>query len=135
MTSRGIRNNNPGNVRLSRDHWQGQVWPGADKSFCTFDTMSNGVRCAGLIFLNYQKAGLNSTRQMIHRWAPPVENNTDAYVNDVAHSVGLGADAPVHFTTPLLVNFLRAVFRHENGPGDIVSTADLTVGVMAALKG
>jgi hypothetical protein len=46
--------------------------------------------------ITYQdKHGLRSIRQIISRWAPPVENNTNAYVRAVAADTGLDADQPL----------------------------------------
>ena len=44
MAARGLRNNNPGNIRLSRTVWQGEIRPSRDRSFCQFRTMAYGYR-------------------------------------------------------------------------------------------
>ena len=44
MAARGLRNNNPGNIRLSRTLWQGEIRPSQDRSFCQFRTMAYGYR-------------------------------------------------------------------------------------------
>ena len=41
--ARGIRNNNPGNIRKDGSVWRGEV-AGPDKSFKTFETMAWGIR-------------------------------------------------------------------------------------------
>lgn len=133
-TPRGIRNNNPGNVRLSRDAWQGEITPGTDKSFMQFDTMANGVRCLAKILIGYQRKGLNTPREMINRWAPPTENNSDAYDDQVAKALGIDDDTPFVLSPDNLLIMTRAICKHENG-GDFVSEADLKAGVNAALQG
>ena len=41
--SRGLRNNNPLNIRLSATTvWQGEIRPSQDRSFCQFRTMAYG---------------------------------------------------------------------------------------------
>ena len=37
---RGLRLNNPGNIRISQTKWQGEVIPSADKSFKQFKTLA-----------------------------------------------------------------------------------------------
>ncbi|MBX9055585.1 structural protein P5, partial [Parabacteroides merdae] len=44
MTARGLRNNNPGNIRINGDLFQGEVRPSKDKSFKQFTTMAYGYR-------------------------------------------------------------------------------------------
>lgn len=115
---RGIRNNNPGNIRWG-DEWQGLV-PKAqrtDKSFCQFTTPEYGIRAMIIILRNYQrKHGLNTVTGIIKRWAPPNENNTQAYIDSVAKSTGVPADKPVDTTdSRFMMNLLRAIIQHENG--------------------
>lgn len=89
--SRGIRNNNSGNIRWG-DEWQGLV-PKAqhtDKSFCQFTSPEHGIRAMIIILRNYQrKHGLNTVSGIIKRWASPNENNTQAYINSVAQAKGV----------------------------------------------
>ena len=42
MATRGIRNNNPGNIRVSKDQWEGMT--GDDGAFVIFDSPESGVR-------------------------------------------------------------------------------------------
>ena len=82
--SRGLRNNNPGNIRNSSTVWQGEVTPSKDKSFKQFSSMAYGYRALIKLLQNYQKLyGLKTVAEMIARWAPPVENNTAGYISRV----------------------------------------------------
>ena len=105
---RGIRNNNPGNIRWG-DDWRGLV-PYAqrtDKSFCQFTAPEYGIRAMIIILRNYQrKRGLKTVADIINRWAPPVENNTLAYINSVAKSVGVKPDQAIDVMDSIT---------HENG--------------------
>lgn len=114
---RGIRNNNPGNVRLTGDQWQGMSATQTDGAFVQFDEMRYGVRAACKVFRNYQsKYGLRTITQLISRWAPPSENDTAAYAEDVASRVGVDAGAIISLTNEdTAYDFLCAVFRHECG--------------------
>jgi hypothetical protein len=99
-----------------------------------FDTMANGVRCTAKILTNYRTKGLVTVREMVNRWAPPVENHTAAYAEHVAERMGLEPDVPFPLTPDNLSAMCQAIFVHENG-GDYVSPADLRSGVLAALNG
>ena len=114
---RGIRNNNPGNIRISGDNWQGLSRPQLDQEFFQFTGPEWGVRALAKILLTYQNRYHRHTiRQIIARWAPPTENDTMAYIKAVARDTGFGEDQPldlrrVEHITPLI----RAIIRHENG--------------------
>ena len=98
MEPRGIRNNNPLNIRLSSDRWQGQrppsTSPEGEKAFCVFESMAYGWRAAFVILCRtyYNKHKLCTIRAIITRWAPPKENNTEAYIRRVTDRIGIGAD-------------------------------------------
>ena len=116
--ARGIRNNNPGNIRWG-DDWDGPVPKSqrTDKSFCQFTTPEYGIRAMIIILRNYvKKHGLNTVRKIINRWAPPVENDTEAYVNSVAKQVGVDADKVIDVTdSRVMIPLLEAIITHENG--------------------
>lgn len=96
MTARGKRNNNPGNIRLSGDTFQGEVKPSRDRSFKTFRTMAYGYRALIKTLQTYQrKYGLKTVRLLIGRWAPPTENDTQSYIGHVCRSTGYMADQPI----------------------------------------
>lgn len=81
---RGYRNNNPLNIRFStRNDWQGQL--GRDKGdMCVFYDMKYGVRAAIKLIANYQwRYNKRTVLDIITRWAPKKENNTDAYIKRV----------------------------------------------------
>ena len=129
---RGVRVFNPGNVVHTRVLWQGEVIPGRDARFATFLDMASGVRASAKILLAYQAHGLRTIADMIHRWAPPVENDTGAYVAAVAAACGVKANAQISLGEGMLARLCKAIFHHENG-GDFVSDADLRAGVRMAL--
>jgi len=116
--ARGIRNNNPGNIRWG-DDWDGLVPKSqrTDKSFCQFTAPEYGIRAMIIILRNYEKKhGLNTVRKIINRWAPPVENDTEAYVNSVAKQVGVDADKVIDVTdSRVMIPLLEAIITHENG--------------------
>ena len=82
---RGIRNNNPLNIRLTATRWVGMRAKQEDKGFCQFNSMAYGWRAAFmLLFSYYHKHGLKTVRDIISRWAPPSDgNDTEAYIKRV----------------------------------------------------
>ena len=93
--TRGIRNNNPLNIRRSSTHWQGARKEQTDKSFVQFETMAYGYRAAWKILQTYYERFrmLNkdyTVRNIITRWAPPTENDTESYILNVLKMSGIG---------------------------------------------
>ena len=114
--TRGERNNNPGNIVKSDIFWRGEI-AGDDKRFESFASPDEGIRALAVILQNYQKKyGLNTIRGIINRYAPPVENDTGAYVNAVSGALGVSPDAPLNLADPgTLLPLVTAIIKHENG--------------------
>lgn len=103
-TPRGLRNNNPLNIRHSRDRWQGARGEQTDKSFVQFCSMSYGYRAAWRVLASYRKRfeeeGKPLTpRNIIRRWAPPSENDPEAYLRTVCRLTGLGGNERLEWET------------------------------------
>jgi len=115
-TPRGIRNNNPGNIRKSPEKWRGEI-EGQDSAFETFDTPENGIRAIAKILLSYQnKRGLRTIAQLIGRWAPPVENDTDSYAEHVAAKALCTVDEDVDLRDQaMMTSIVASIIQHENG--------------------
>lgn len=91
--SRGLRNNNPLNIRRNNTLWRGLSPVQNDDDFFCFTARHWGYRAALMTLRNYRKRHkLNTLSEWIHRWAPPVENNTDAYVRFVSKKTGFPGD-------------------------------------------
>ena len=88
-TPRGIRNNNPLNIRHNRDRFQGEV-TGTDRAFKTFSSMAYGYRAAFVTLASYLANGRNTVEKIIRAWAPPTENNTEGYIAHVVQRSGVG---------------------------------------------
>ena len=92
--NRAIRNNNPLNIRRSADRWQGARMEQTDKAFVQFISMPYGYRAAWKVMetywqiFNYLPKNF-SVRNIITRWAPPRENNTESYIRIVLLLSGL----------------------------------------------
>ena len=114
---RGYRNNNPGNVRINGDKFQGEVIPSQDKEFKQFESMAYGYRAIFKILRNYQiNYKLNTIRQMISRWAPENENDTANYISFVSERSGIPADDPIRTDNrEMMIRMVAAMSRVENG--------------------
>lgn len=118
IVPRGIRLNNPLNIRLSKTKWQGQATEQKDESFVTFSTPVMGLRAAMRLLQNYQaKYDLLSVWEMISRWAPPKENDTGAYALNVAKLMGVDVndDVDIIVHADAMIKMVKAMVRQENG--------------------
>ena len=93
--NRGIRNNNPLNIRRSATRWQGAREEQTDKSFVQFKSMAYGYRAAWKVLQSYYEAFSRqnkpfTVRNIISRWAPPNENDTEAYIVNVLKKTSIG---------------------------------------------
>lgn len=113
--ARGIRNNNPGNIRISKDNWNGIA--GNDGQFLKFDSPENGIRALYKTLKTYNtKYGINTVDGIISRWAPKKENDTSAYIKFVSNKTGIKSDAilDVHDKSAA-VKLIKAIIEKENG--------------------
>lgn len=130
MSTLGILNRNPGNIRYSPGPHGTAAFLGcigSYKGFCVFDLAQHGIRAIGRILMTYQtKHGIRTIKDAINRWAPPTENDTAAYIVDVAHRAKINPEKVVDFRLPQ-VEIVKAIIWHENGScpyGDpVIATA------------
>ena len=117
MVPRGIRNNNPCNIRRSTTTYKGEVSPSEDRAFKQFESMAYGYRAVFVtLHYYYTRLGLKTIGQMIGRWAPPCENNTDSYANHVSDAVNVDRNAVLNIGDKrLMVGIVSAMSFIENG--------------------
>lgn len=97
-TPRGIRNNNPLNIRKGCK-WIGLRPTQTDKEFCQFTSMVYGIRAGFITLRTYIcKHKCNTIEKIISRWAPRNENDTAAYIKAVAKRTKLATDLPLRIT-------------------------------------
>lgn len=135
MEPRGFRNKNPGNIRKSATAWRGLAPVQSDPDFCVFLSMQMGVRATAINILHYVNVhGLKTVREIITRWAPPSENDTEVYIKAVAEFMGVNADHQLALTHDAveLEEICAAIFRHENGAD--IQPLDLLEGCLMALQ-
>ncbi|WP_110951387.1 structural protein P5 [Pseudomonas bohemica] len=143
--TRGVRNNNPGNIDYNpRNQWQGQLAPdpAIEKRFARFDTAENGIRALAKLLLAYRGKdgmpgvggpGIDTVREVISRWAPGGENDTESYIKAVAAGVGVQPNQPIdlrNFRT--LIALTTGIIQHENGGVPYTATV-IAEGVRRAL--
>ena len=97
MLPRGIRNNNPLNIRRSKDQWKGLAEAQTDRAFVQFKSLEYGWRAAFYLLTRtyYHKYRLYTIRTIIRRWAPSSENDTNAYIANVSKLTGIDPDEPI----------------------------------------
>ncbi len=100
MPSRSFRNNNPGNLRASS--WTRGL-PGYvgqdDAGFARFSDLGLGL-CAVVRLLRGSSYRDLSIREAIARYAPPVENDTHRYLDNVCQRSGLKPEQVIRDLTP-----------------------------------
>ena len=97
--TRGMRNNNPLNIRRMSNKrlWQGQKEDTKEKEFCVFNALEMGYRAAWILLDNYllwfaQHGEPYCINSIINRWAPSTENNTRAYIGRVCKLTNMKGD-------------------------------------------
>ena len=117
MEPRGIRNCNPGNIRITKDKWKGLREVQEDKEFFQFKAMKWGYRAMIRTLQNYRKRhGCETIADFIRRWAPPSENNTVTYIRFVCEKMGVpSVFVPNVESKPAMCMFAYAIAYFENG--------------------
>ncbi len=123
-TPRGIRNNNPLNIRKSKDKWKGLRAQQQDAAFCQFETMEWGWRAAFWLLTRtyYHTYRLFTIRTIVQKWAPPHENNTASYIANVSKLTGIGPDEPIGIPSDQPARWMMlgaAMAIQENGTNSI----------------
>ena len=113
---RGIRNNNPLNIRVGNT-WLGEVSNPTESEFEQFVNVLYGLRAAFCILRRYiRRYHSNTIRKIVSRWAPKVENDTDRYCDFVAQRCNVNPDAVIdYFDEELMVKIVRAMAKFECG--------------------
>jgi hypothetical protein len=123
---RGLRNNNPGNIRKNNIVYQGEVVSSNDETFKQFTTMAYGYRAIFVVLHTYQrKYGINTIADIIVRYAPAIENHTTEYIRAVSEASGV--PATIHITTTnsdIMIPIVSAMSRVENGVPAVMSEVE-----------
>ena len=133
---RGIRNNNPLNIRRSKDKWKGMKALQSDAQFVQFESLEWGWRAAFWLLTRtyYHKYRLFTIRAIVTKWAPAIENNTKAYIANVSRLTGIDSDEPLGIPSEKPSRWIAvalAMAIQENGPQSIDHFAMLRAWDMA----
>lgn len=111
--SRGLRNNNAGNIRWdNKTNWEGQI--GADdKGFIIFESPEYGIRAMTRVLQSYQRRGVVKLGDIIATWAPAIENNVEAYIKSVESQTGFKRGQVMFVQN--YPELIAAIIKHENG--------------------
>jgi hypothetical protein len=102
-----VRNNNPG-----------AMMPGG--KLAQYPDMQTGLQALDQNLASYGKQGVNTISGAISKWAPPNENNTQAYIQDVSQRLGIPPGQKIDLSNPLQRQALStAIALHENGPAGV----------------
>lgn len=112
---RGVRNNNPLNIRKSPDKFQGEVLRLDEREFKTFSSIKYGFRAAFCIIRTYiMHHALCTIEKIIRRWCP--DDTADNYIKVVCHDTGLSPTEQLSFYNQgQMVSLVKAMARVETG--------------------
>ena len=113
---RGIRNNNPGNIKKNDVEWEGLSAIQTDKTFFQFNDPIYGIRALTKILRTYRNSyNIKNIWGIINRYAPPSENDTESYKNFVKEKTGLNMLEEIEFTVEGYLPVVKAIILMENG--------------------
>lgn len=135
--TRGLRNNNPGNMRpVSRNQAN-------DGAFTIYRTPEEGWGALGKQLKAYANAGLDNVASIISKYAPSSENNTGAYIQSVTANMSkrlgsdVGALTRLDLSDPrVLKALMQSITEHENfrGASQYFEGASFDKEVLAAAQ-
>jgi len=113
--SRGIRNNNPGNI-VYGEFARKMGATGSDGRFAIFPNAEGGLAAMSALLTSYGNKGFDTVGEIINKWAPPSENNTAGYSAAVAKSLGVSPNQPLDMNDPMVrAALMQQITRIENG--------------------
>jgi hypothetical protein len=114
---RGIRNNNPGNIKQTGSAWGGEIPQNlnTDGTFEQFTTFEHGVRAMIKLLTNHINNGYNTVSKLINKYAPSSENPTSNYISFVVKETGYDKDAGLLTAKATLKKLVQAMAKFENG--------------------
>jgi hypothetical protein len=133
---RGLRNNNPGNLRYA-----GQPGATADADgFAIFPTMQAGIAALEKQIALDGSRGLNTVAKLVTSWeggSDPNDtgsgnrdhNNIAAYIARVSKLTGFSPNAPLNTDVPGVQTALAGAISRQEGNGSLAATGGLTPNV------
>ena len=135
-STRGERNNNPGNINLRNGagtviNWQGLSAKQTDSRFAQFDNVAYGIRALHKNILTIFGRGADTVQKIVSAWAPPSDgNNTAAYIANVCTRTGFAPAQQIDMTDATTAAAVcNAVIIQENGSNPYVATGQFAQGM------
>jgi len=133
-TTRGVRNNNPMNLRKGVA-FQYQVENPNETAFMTFGKTWQGIRAGVLDITNDISKGQNTLTKLINQYAPPTENDTTNYINTISKNLAIKPnDVLDRKNFDFMCNLVRSIIAMENGANSLkfITEQDKNEGVKSA---
>lgn len=124
--NRNYRNNNLGNLVFANQEGATLESPNAkgEQRFARFNTPEEGIRALAnqvssyyngtSAATGYQK--LQTVSSIISKWAPPNENNTNQYIDNVSKYLGVSPNEKIDVSNPeVMTQLVRAIATKEGG--------------------
>nr|WP_236942264.1 transglycosylase [Escherichia sp. MOD1-EC6153] len=124
--NRNYRNNNLGNLVFANQEGATLEAPNAkgEQRFARFNTPEEGIRALANQVSSYYNgtsaaAGyqkLQTVSSIISKWAPPKENNTNQYIDNVSKYLGVSPNEKIDVGNPeVMTQLVRAIATKEGG--------------------
>lgn len=130
---RGERNNNPLNLESNNIQWDGLV--GHDGPYCVFDTAQSGLNAGARdLYVKWSKDNLRTVAQIVRKFAPPEDNDTNAYIYSVCKRLGVSGGDKLNLDDDAVFhNLLDAMVNQEEGR-DIYSLTQVAAAILHARR-
>lgn len=117
---RGIRNNNPGNIKIGSSNWQGKIpiENNTDGVFEQFQSFPYGARATIKLLQNYIAQGRNTPKKIIQYW----DLGSPTYTAFLVNQTGFSENQVLTADKPTLKKLSQAIAKFENGQ-DILTDA------------
>ncbi|HIA7888586.1 TPA: lytic transglycosylase domain-containing protein [Escherichia coli] len=134
--SRGIRNNNPGNLNFAGQKGA-TLESGPNARFASFPTMLEGIAALDRQVMLYLKRGKNTIDQIIDIYAPSSDgNNTSSYKSYLSQYTGLGVKEKIDGSNfELMRKLIQGIINHENGAAARAVSGDDVMRALAMNRG
>lgn len=134
--SRGIRNNNPGNLNFAGQKGA-TLESGPNARFASFPTMLEGIAALDRQVMLYLKRGKNTIDQIIDIYAPSSDgNNTSSYKSYLAQYTGLGVKEIIDGSNfEIMRKLIQGIINHENGDAARAVSGDDVMRALAMNRG
>jgi len=111
---KGVNRKNPGNIKHGSSNWFGKSKKQTHPVFVSFDSHAHGIRAMGVLIDTYKEKNVRTIREIISRWAPGNENDTEQYIKNVSTWVGVG-EGWIPYREKGYLEIIKAIIKQENG--------------------